>query len=202
MTMKMSRLAAAASFALLLALGASPVRAAVHGGTGEIEIAAGWYWPEHQGPAPVKDNLDNWTWGVRGGWNVNPKFGIKFEVQNFDTSYNNTVAPTHATWDDWMGDLSFEWQVNPTNRAVFVLYGGPGYAWQHYSDNLGKSASADVWTAHVGIGAKINIAGRFYIRPDARVRWYADDNTHGVDNHTDWQATVGFGWELGANAAK
>jgi hypothetical protein len=102
--------------------------------------------------------------------------------------------------DAFLADLSFEWLVNPDDRAVFQVYGGPGYGWVNFDPPTGKDDDDNVLTLHFGVGAKISITDEFYIRPDARIRWFdADEDPAGGpdDSHTDLEATIGFGWYLG-----
>ena len=181
----------------LAALALSPsAHAAVAANSGDIEVVIGWYWPESQTGADVQDDF---TGGVQGGYNFTKHFGLEGSVLGFDSSVNNPAPFADTSVRALTTDLSFEWLANPDKRAVFELYGGPGYAWQDVNPPGPKnSISEDVWTMHVGVGTKISITDNFYIRPDARVRWFDGDNKAGhIDSHTDWQTTVSFGWYIG-----
>jgi hypothetical protein len=83
-------------------------------------------------------------------------------------------------------DLSFQWFTNPGSGTEFFLFAGPGWA---YVDAAGFND--DSLTVHGGLGVKIPLGEKVYLRPDARVRWF--DN--GGD--TDVEASLAQGFELG-----
>jgi len=181
-----------------IALAAPSANAAVAAKSGTIEIVTGWYWPESQTGA---DFHDDFTYGVRGGYNFTRHFGLQGAIQGFDTSANNAAPIVDTTKDALTVDLSFEWLANPDAKAVFELYGGPGYAWQNTNWPGPKNTdSDDVMTWHLGIGTKISITDNFYIRPGVTARWFGTDENPagaGSDGHTDVEATVAFGWYIG-----
>ncbi len=192
-----ARWAAPAALALVaFALVSSPARAAVPERSGDLEVAIGWYWPENQSGADVNDDF---TYGIRGGYNVTKHFAVQGGIQGFDSGINNTYPTADTTFDIVMVDVSFAWLANPDAKAVFELYAGPGYAWQTVNPpGTGNTIDENVFTGHVGVGAQIGITKSFYIRPDARYRWFdGSDSTGHVDSHGDLEATISFGWYLG-----
>ena len=123
-------------------------------------------------------------------------------VQGINTDLDNPSPLSDTNIESIFTDLTFEWLVNPDDRAVFELFGGPGFSWTSINPPVGKNDDDDVFTLHFGVGAKISATNNFYIRPDARVRWFADDeNSAGSsdDGHIDWEVTLGFGWYLGGS---
>ncbi len=47
-------------------------------------------------------------------------------------------------------------------------------------------------TAHLGVGAKIELNDKIYLRPEARVLWLEQ-----IDHARDWEATIGLGFNIG-----
>ena len=150
----------------------------------------GWYSPDEDVPG---QDLDDLTWGLRGGFDFTKHFRMQLGAQNFSTDYD--TVPGQVDIDQWMLDLSMGWNVNPDSKAVFTVYGGPGWASTDVDFPVLKDTSDSSLTAHVGLGLRVQIANRFYIRPDARWRWIDGDDKS--DDRNDWEATLGFGWTLG-----
>lgn len=193
-----TRWALAGALTLTMTVGATPALADVDAGTGEIEIYAGWLWPDEDSGT----DLDDLTYGLRLGYNVTEHFGIMGSLGYWEGSDTVAAGAYKLDEDGLFFDLSFEWIVNPDSRSVFIFYGGPGYAgWNaDYNDKTGGlfpdfSIDDDVFTLHAGITARFQVTDTFYIRPDARVRW--SDNDLRSDDSYDWEATLGLGWYLG-----
>jgi len=189
-------LAGAVIFAASLA--ATNASADVKSGSGEIEVYAGWLWPDDD-PGIDTDDL---TYGIRLGYNVTEHFGITGSLGYWEA--NDSVALlgyNRLEADGLFFDLSFEWIINPDSRAAFLLFGGPGYASFNGDlvDKTGVLSTAsfddDVFTAHAGVALRAQVTDRFYLRPDVRVRWN-DSDLHSDDAY-DWEASLGFGWYLG-----
>lgn len=206
-----SRLSAAA-----LVLGASLVatsaRAEVTDGSGNIEVYAGWYFPDDSGAGADYDDL---TAGLRLGYVFTKHLGLQATLGWFegDGTYTHpaygkqTISPSIVPLD-----ISLMGYINPDSRAVFTAYGGIGYAFQDADVDVNcnvlpdpvddlcradkgarESHTDDSFTLHAGVGAKIDVTESFYLRPDARVRWFEDRE----DNEMDWEVSLGFGWWLG-----
>lgn len=188
--MKTWRAAILAVLVLAAGLVAGTAMAETHAGTGNAEVYVGWYWPDDDDPL----SLDDFTYGVRLGATIRDRFGLSATVGRYEA--DDATSAVSVDVEQTLLDVSFEWLVTPDSRAVFVVYGGPGYAWAD-SDTVtvaGKTTIDDsFFTAHVGLGARISLGDRFYIRPDARVRWL--DTT---DEPIDWEATFALGWYIGA----
>lgn len=194
------------TIALAVAFAASlnPARAEITGGSGEIEIYAGWYWPD-DGPGI---SLDDLTFGVRGGINFTPAFGLLIGAGYWEGSEGVTLATVppasfKAKAEQWHGDISLVWNINPDSRSVFQFFGGPGYAetdvtnWALVGGAAVKgTASKGTWTGHAGFGVRIACTDTFYIRPEGRVRYF-DDVPGGNGERWDYEASIGFGWALG-----
>lgn len=194
-----SVLALAGAAVLALGLGATPAVADVDGGTGDFEVYAGWLWPDE----PSGVDLDDATYGIRLGYNVTEHFGILGSLGYWDSS----DAVTGGVVDEraWFFDVSFEWIVNPDSNSVFVVYGGPGFAsWDASFDAKAVGFADASWdgddlTAHVGFTGRLGNGGRWYVRPDVRVRWLdtGNDVFDDTDDQFMWEATVALGWYLG-----
>ncbi len=190
-----SRWFAGIALAGLATLYTPSAQAAVSADTGSLEIFAGWYSPDADVPG---ESLDDVTYGMRGGYNFTKHFMLQFGGQYFNTDYK--TIPGTVDIDIWMFDISMGWMVNPDSRGVFHLYGGPGWSSVDVSIPAAKDESESGLSVHVGVGVQIAATDRFYIRPDARYRWV--DGDEGSDDRNDWEATLGFGWYLGANVGQ
>lgn len=186
---QISRWAAGAALAVT-AMFAPAAQAAITEDTGNIEIFAGWYAPEEDIPG---ENLDDLTYGLRGGYNFTSHFMLQFGLQRFDTDYR--VVGGTVDIDQWMFDVSFGWMVNPEDRGVFMLYGGPGWANTDIDVPVGKDFDDSSLSLHLGVAGLLEITPRFYMRPDGRYRWIDGDSNN--DDRGDWEVTLGFGWALG-----
>jgi hypothetical protein len=192
-----TRWALAGALTLAMAAGATPAVADVDAGTGEIEIYAGWLWPDEESGT----DLDDLTYGLRLGYNVTEHFGIVGTLGYWQAEDTVASGLFEQDTDGLFFDVSFEWIVNPDSEAVFIVYGGPGYAAFNadYRDKLGTgldfSVDDDVFTVHAGMTARFQVMENFFIRPDLRVRW--SDSDLRSDDAYDWEATLGVGWYLG-----
>ena len=185
-----ARSASALALAALAFAWSPAAQAAITEKTGNLEVFVGWYTPEDDIP---DESLDDVTYGMRGGFNFTKHFMLQFGAQMFSTDYSTPAGDVDV--DQWMFDTSFGWYVNPDSRAVFLVYGGPGWSNTDMDFPVVKDESDSSLSAHVGIGGVISFGHRFYLRPDARYRWIdGDDNS---DSRGDWEATLGFGWALG-----
>ena len=199
-------------FVSALAIAAAAMTATAQAGTtaksGNVEFLAGWYWPENE--TPVADPDAGFTYGLRLGYNFTDRFGLQVGFQGLDTNYD-LVAPLTGAADisSLMTDVSMIWHANPDSRAVFHVFGGPGYSWTSIEVPTvalpDLEDDDDVFTMHLGLGASIYATDNFYIRPDIAGRWFMEDEDNAVgagtdsDSHTDWQFTLGFGWQWGGN---
>jgi hypothetical protein len=194
----MTTWALASATVLALTLGAAPASADVDGGTGDFEVYAGWLWPDE----PSGVDLDDATYGIRLGYNVTEHFGILGSLGYWDAS--DAVTGGIVNENAWFFDVSFEWIVNPDSNTVFVLYGGPGlvsYDASFDTKTVGLSDwawNSDDLTFHAGVTGRLGNGGRWYVRPDLRVRWIDNDNPlRSGSAQYDYEATVALGWYLG-----
>ena len=180
-------------FALLLFVPAAQAAEPGHNFT----LYAGWFYPEG-------DILDeDLTFGGAWGYNFNENFGINVQTGFFDVanSVNNenledALAGAPLSIDLWLVDFSGVWYPGGGNFGVF---GGLGWAtidaelYQAGSNN-NLSVSDDTFTMHVGMNYQWNIGDSFFIRPEARVRWF--DATDARYDETQWETVAHFGWRF------
>lgn len=199
---RISRLASALLLATF-AMAASIAHAETTAKTGNVEVVTGWYWPENGSLSTDPDS--DFTAGLRFGYNFTNRFGIQGNAQWLATSFERSAPFAGSSGDvtATIVDLSLIWNANPDDRAVFHVFGGPGYAWTNIDLTPAVEDDDDVFTLHLGLGASIYATKHFYIRPDVAVRWFSEDEgstpTVDGDGHTDFQFTVGLGWEWGGN---
>jgi len=187
----MNRTYRAASIAVLLGLATLlliPACAAAQAGTGSLELYAGEYFPDQA--------LDNsLTYGVRGAYHWTDSLASEVTVGRLSPSLD--FAPgagidVHIT----LVDLSTAWTFNPGHRAEVSLFAGPGWSFFDANAHVGNvtvdSASGDSFTLHAGVGLRIHLSDRVYLRPDVRARWFEK-----ADNSVDYEASLGLGFRLG-----
>lgn len=190
--MKLTRLVAAASLAALLS-GAGSALAAVEGHTGEIQIYAGWNWPDTS-----NDDIDDLTAGLRVGYNVNKRFGIEGNFGYFDTEASLPAPINDLDITAWFVDVSLVFQANPDGRAVFLAYAGPGWTdWSADTKLAGVDGDESSFSGHVGLAGKFYATDRVFIRVDGKVRFFDIDNDIQDDSVTDYEGTVSIGWTIG-----
>ncbi|HWN42174.1 MAG TPA: porin family protein [Thermoanaerobaculia bacterium] len=183
---------------------------------GSIAIAGGIYQPEEEDDADL-DTTE--VFGIRGGYRFRPNLGFEASLSRVDLAdtlpLDDEVAPPGFGIDLAVDitnlDLSLQWYPGGGN---FVVFGGPGFSRldgevsiTFFGDTLTDSDTADVLTAHAGLGYEWQVTDQFFIRPEARVRRYFDDeNDIGDDEEilnvsyeaTDYEASVVFGWRFGS----
>src|SRR5688572_14153413 len=138
MTMRFIRWA---PMALALAVLFAPkANAEITEDSGKFEIFTGWYFPDEMGSSG--DNWDDPTFGLRGGYNFTQHFGIGFGVQEFMTDQD--FGPDNLDVEYWLVDVSFAWFVNPEDKAVFTLFGGPGYASRDWDFKVASAFDSEV----------------------------------------------------------
>lgn len=180
---------------------------------GHFGLAAGLYLPED-------DEADNTeVFGLRGGYRFGPRFGFEANLARVDLAdaFQLEDEPSipeldlDAQFDLYNLDLSFQWFPGGRN---FVIFAGPGLArldaevsLRFLGQRFSESATENILTAHVGAGYSWQIGDRFFIRPEARVRRYFDDEISDEDleedveisyDATDYEVGLMFGWRLGS----
>lgn len=176
---------------------------------GYIGVTAGFYQPE-------EDDTDTTElYGIRGGYRFNPRFGFEGSLTRLD------LADTLDLEDDvFFNDIDFEFNITNLDLSAqwfpgggnFVVFAGPGVARldadiavTFFGERFSESESTTIFTAHAGLGYAWQIGDRFFIRPEARVRRYFDDELDENDPEedlgiayeaTDYEAGVTFGWRF------
>ena len=181
--------------ALALFLFAPAANAAEPGNN--FSLYAGWFYPE--GDALDEDLTVGLSWGhnFSEAWGIAVSTGI-FDVDN---SFNNEDlddlsdgAPLSI--DLWLVDFSGVWYPGAGN---FGLFGGLGWATIDAEvflpgTNNNVDVSDDTFTFHVGANYQWNIGESFFIRPEARVRWF--DATDAGYDETQWETVAHLGWRF------
>ena len=183
---------------------------------GSIAISGGIYQPEEEDDADL-DTTE--VFGIRGGYRFNPNLGFEASLSRVDLG--DTLPAGGEPELPGFGidleaditnlDLSLQWFPGGGN---FVVFGGPGFSRidaevriTFFGDTLTDSDTADVLTAHVGLGYEWQVTDQFFIRPEARVRRYFDDEEDIGDDEeilnasyeaTDYEASLVFGWRFGS----
>lgn len=191
---------------LIASIIAGPVPARAQGG--HVGIFGGFY-------EPGDEELDGAeVFGLRGGYRFNPTFGFEGSLSRIDLLDAHQDAILDFGFDVRVDlynlDLSLQWFPR---GGRFVVFGGPGVARLDSEidvitliGSFSESDASDIFTAHAGLGYDWQLGDRFFLRPEARVRRYFDDEDEslfledGISvayKATDYEATLTFGWRLG-----
>lgn len=179
----------------VLALFAPAAQAAEPGHN--FSLYAGWFYPEGEA---LDEDL---TYGGAYGYNFSETFGINIQTGFFDVddSINNedledALAGAPLGIDLWLVDFSGVWYPGGGNFGVF---GGLGWATidalvhvPGIDNNI--EVSDDTFTFHAGLNYQWNVTDTFFIRPEARVRWF--DATDAGYDETQWETVAHFGWKF------
>lgn len=155
------------------------------------------------------------VYGVRAGYRFQNNFGIEGSLSRVDLadSIPSEEDPFFSDFDLQLDlynlDLSLQWFPQGGN---FVVFGGPGVSRLDaevsvtvFGERFSESDTSNILTAHFGLGYDWQVNDRFFIRPEARVRRYFDDEIDESDveeglavsyKATDYEAGVTFGWRF------
>jgi hypothetical protein len=156
-----------------------------------FELFAGYFFPEEldedltYGLRFGRRGLNHWGWLIAGSW--------------FDVADSQGFSGEDVDAD--IIHVDFQAQYYPRADGNFAIFFGPGWA----SGNVDipgstEDISDDVFSAHVGLGYEIDVTPNFYIKPDARARWYELEGfgqDGGKDSQVTYEATIALGWRLG-----
>jgi len=188
--------------------------AAPAGAQGSLGISAGTYQPDD-------DELDSTeVFGIRGGYRFNPNFGIEANLSRVDladsipTDNESELPDLNVDFkvDLYNLDLSLQWYPR---GGHFLVFAGPGVAqidarvdFRIFGTTISDSDTSQIFTAHAGLAYDWQINDRFFIRPEARVRRYFDDDPRASEDQgtfiavsydaTDYEAGIVFGWRIGS----
>jgi opacity protein-like surface antigen len=162
-----------------------------------FEIFAGNYDPE-------PDVLDSDpTFGVRFGWDVSRRFGVRTELSLFSQDGDFTSGMTTGNLDITylFADVSFIAFLWPDSRASLELFGGGGGAFNDIEVSITSGPGAglalgnisdDSFILHVGGGVRIQLGENIYLRPEGRLRYFENRD----DDEMDQLLTLAVGWNF------
>jgi len=184
---------------------------------GSIGLSAGLYMPEESDADRTE------VFGLRGGYRVAPNWALELSVSEVDIGDtipdNDSEIPLPILFDFEFDaaltnvDLSVQWSPG---AGGFTVFGGPGLARldvdvtaRIFGQTFTESESADILTAHAGLAYEWQLGRGFYLRPEARVRRYFDDEIEddgSFDDEldvsyraTDYEANLVLGWRFGGS---
>lgn len=178
-----------------------------------LGISGGIYQPDDEGDGNV-DTTE--VLGIRGGYRFRPNLGFEASVSRLD------LADAFSLDDEGPAGFDFDFDIDLTNLDLslqwfpgggsFVVFGGPGVSRiatdvtaTIFGQTFSDSDVEEIFTAHAGLGYEWLISDRFFIRPEARVRRFFDDEEELPDDEdilvvtydaTDYEASLVFGWRF------
>lgn len=176
--MRMQKTLATLAIGLAVVLTGTSARAETVAGSGEIDGFVGYY------SSSIDAVDEDVSYGIRFGWNVSDALGIDATVSHFETT--QTILGKDFDLEANFVDLSVRFSFNPESRAVGYVFGGAGAVFDEDWED-------EELTANVGGGLKIYATDSFFIRVDARARWFEDRD----DDEFDYEGQVGFGFAFG-----
>ncbi len=162
-----------------------------------FEIFVGNYDPE-------PDLLDSDPMiGVRFGWDVTRRFGVRTELSYFgqDGDFTDGISTGNLDISYLFADVSVIAFLSPDSRASVELFGGGGGAFNDIDVKItsgpgaGQSignVSNDSFIFHVGGAVRIQLGEEFYLRPEVRVRYFENRD----DDEADQMVTLAVGWNF------
>jgi hypothetical protein len=203
-----------AGLLVVAGLALRPVEAEAQGSVG---LSGGMYLPEDS----EADRTE--VFGLRGGYRPGPNFGLELNLSQVDLG---DTIPADDSDNPFPQLFDFDFDAALTNLELsvqwfpgagsFAVFGGPGLARLDvdltatvFGQRFSESETADILTAHAGIAYEWRIGRSFYLRPEARVRRYFDDEIEddgSFDDElevsyraTDYEANVVLGWRIGGS---
>ncbi len=120
------------------------------------------------------NSVSEGSFGLRGSFHLRKRFALEGSLSRIADSRVNI----------WIADMSAKYYLDHRGRARVYLVGGPVL---FFSDDL----DAGEFMLHLGLGAEFALGSKFYLRPELRGRWLAEN----VDaNFGD--LALGFGWRF------
>lgn len=192
---------------LFLSSATAPAKAQV-----SLGISGGIYQPDDEGDGSVDATP---VFGIRGAYRFRPNLGFEASVSRVD------LADAFSLEDDVPPGLDFDFDIDLTNLDLslqwfpggggFVVFGGPGISRLStevsttiFGQDFSDSDVEELYTAHAGLGYEWQISERFFIRPEARVRRFFDEEELPDEEDilvvtydaTDYEASLVFGWRF------
>jgi hypothetical protein len=151
-------------------------------GQGYLGVAAGVYDPDDESQERTE------VYGLRGGYRFRPQLGVEASLSVVDLG--DTIPEDDPPIPDFDIDLEVELYTLDVSMQWFprggnlVVFGGPGAARirarsevSFFGGTFSDSTTSNIFTAHAGLAYSWQISDRFFLRPEARVRRYFDDDT-------------------------
>lgn len=152
-------------------------------------------------PDSVDDNAQNY--GGRIGYRPSDRFGLLLSVGVVDLEDDLLdVNDDDIQFGLLLADLSFQWYPTGNN---FYLFAGPGYSDVELEldlpgDNNDIRESSNSFTVNAGLGYRWDIGESFFIRPEAKARWFEGDDFEAdeADSYDglDTEYSIALGWRF------
>ncbi len=120
------------------------------------------------------NSVSEGSFGLRGSFHLGKRFALEGSLSR--------LADSRV--DIFMADLSAKFYLKPRGRTRVYLAGGPGAI---FSNDF----VAGGLMLHLGFGAEFSLGRKFYIRPELRGKWFAEE----VDTSFG-DLALGFGWRF------
>lgn len=164
-----------------------------------IEGFGGYY-----DPNAVDENGE--IFGGRIGLRPSDEFGMQLSVGAIDLEDDFLdIEDEDLRYQLLLADFSFQWY--PTGGGFYVM-AGPGYSTVDIEidvpgDDNDFEDDDSTWTVHAGLGYRWDIGESFFIRPEAKARYFDGtefefDESESYDG-LDTEFTLALGFRFGGN---
>ncbi len=185
----------------LMLVAVPSAQASVEEDAWEIEVYVGTYEPD------VSFVDDDTTFGIRFGSNITERFnfGVSVGIVDSEESFTNVGSPPASgdvNYDAILLDVTFGVQFWTESPVTGIVYGG--FGWGDVDLDVDavieddviriSGAAKDSFLINLGLGAKIDLGDRFYLRIDGKARRFDDRS----DDELDLEYTVGLGIKFDA----
>ncbi|HEX4956454.1 MAG TPA: outer membrane beta-barrel protein [Thermoanaerobaculia bacterium] len=164
-----------------------------------VEAFGGYYDP---------DSLDEKgeIFGGRFGYRPSDSFGLALSIGVIDLEDDFLdIEDSDLRFQLLLADLSFQW--HPGGGGFYVM-AGPGFSTIDVEidlagDNNDFNDDDSTFTLHGGVGYRWDIGSSFFIRPEAKARWF-DGTDFDADERASWDGldteyTLALGFRFGSN---
>lgn len=173
--------------------------AAAPAGEFTIEGFGGYYDPD-------TSNDTSEIYGGRLGLRPSEKFGMVLSLGVIDLEDQLLgIEDRNLRWQLFLADYSFAWY--PAGSG-FYLMAGPGYSRIDLEvdvagENNDRTEHDNAFTIHAGAGYRWDIGQSFFLRPEAKARWFEGTDFDAGESASwkglDVEYSIGLGFRFGRN---
>jgi opacity protein-like surface antigen len=204
--MKMVKRLAGVAAVGVLGLQALPALAQ-DAGKQEVSVYAGALFGDDVTDRPISGQTpkldDDFTYGLRYGYNVTDQLGVELSVGESPNSVKN-VAGGDVDLDLTTFDVDAVWNFRNSTRLYPYVFAGVGYAIADLDHRITGTVGGQPvsitddsgFTLNAGVGAKYQATDHLFLRAEARYRYLDKVVDRFDDSLNTVETTLGVGWQF------